>query len=45
MLQIAQYQAVAPEGKKIHWCYFGLYSELCLQETLGVEPCVELERE
>ena len=29
MLQIAQYQAVAPEGKKIHWCYFGLYSELC----------------
>ena len=29
MLQIALYQAVALEGKKIHWCYFGLYSELC----------------
>ena len=31
MLQIALYQAVAAEGKKMHWCYFGLYSELCLQ--------------
>ena len=29
MLQIALYQAVAAEGKKMHWCYFGLYSELC----------------
>ena len=29
MLQITLYQAVALEGKKIHWCYFGLYSELC----------------
>ena len=33
-LRHSVYQAVALEGKKIHWCYFGLYSELCVQDGL-----------